>query len=90
MSTDETSTHRTADAPWRPGDDVMKHPDVRQAAARFRVVLDHRDGVETPQWILDLADVESDPFTMRMLMKRRRPGILGLVDRLRGLPARPY
>lgn len=90
MTTHETPTHLPADEQWRPGEDVMQHPDVRQAAARFRVILDHRDGVETPQWILDLADVESDPFTLRMLMKRRRRGLLGLADLLRGLPARPY
>ncbi|WP_454051134.1 hypothetical protein [Cellulomonas sp. Marseille-Q8402] len=31
------------------------HPSVRAAAARAKVVVDRKRGVETPQWIVDLA-----------------------------------
>ncbi len=35
---------------------LLSHPQVERSIARLRLALDEREGVETPQWIRDLAE----------------------------------
>lgn len=48
-----------------------RHPEVRRGKARLRVATDEQLGLETPQWVRDLAEEPLDP----RFPESRRPAV---------------
>jgi len=55
-----TDPYVSPDEQWRRRQELLRHPAVQRSVARLRVTLDRRAGIETPQWILDLARDDDD------------------------------